>query len=245
MKTTRTFAAIVAIITAWTMVGCSPVPTDVALKSAVLTPDGEAYSVIAANGALTVQTNEVTRNNREIYWEANASVSPSATQCSTWESGHDITQNGLAFRISETADGVNAIVFERNIWAYAFWVFTPVMFHTGSDYDQPFDSGHGIGVDLSGYLGTGAEPVWPLRVCASLSTGGEMRFAVAKSGDYMPPLSNPGKQGGVMQIDVSKFYHPGDGETGQNGGVYVAHLQQGNTAVVSGNVLDGKPSVTH
>ena len=198
------------------------------------------WSVISSTkfGSISVCFIRNLENNREIFWNPNTSNSPSATQCATWVSGKDIGQNGLAFRIDKRADGsTNAIVLERNIWAYAYWKFVPIMFHNGHEYVEDFE---GIdGIDLSPYLGTAREAIWPLRICASLGADDVLSFAVAKESDVMPPLSNPGLQGGSWKLDISRYFHTSQGETGKNGGIYAAHIPQGTTLVFEDVALSG------
>ncbi len=220
---------------------------------AALTPEGEGYIVATTDAQLTVRNTGSGGNNREIYWDDHAPDSPNAVQCATWTSGSDVAQHGFAFRIARQSGGYNAIVFARNIWLRQYWVFAPKLFHTGSDYayervsspdvaylpqwDSP------VGIDLSAYLGRGEVATYPLRVCASLDTHDVLRFAVAKTGDSMPPLDHPGIQGGSWQLDIAASCHAGEGRTGKNGGVFVGHIPVGTTLGIEHLTLNGRPAV--
>lgn len=233
---------LVAVLVAVILSACSASTADKpgGYASARLTPEGGQYHVTAQDGRIVVSNAHSGRNNREIYWNPNTPTSPSATQCATWTSGEGIGQNGLAFRIQNTADGgTNAIVFERNIWAYAFWKFVPIMFHSGPQYAEDFEGVEGI--DLSPYLGVSDSAVWPLRVCASLDAENVLRFAVAKGDDAMPPLDQPGLQGGSWKLDIDSYFHSGEGLAGHNGGIYAAHVPTDSSLVFEDITLNGVP----
>lgn len=199
--------------------------------AAQLTPEGGLYHLSITDSTLTVYNINSGRNNREIYWKENAPVSPSAIQCATWTSGTDIAQNGLAFRIATQPDGgINAIVLKRNIWANVYWAFNATMFHTGAEYEEDYDGPESV--DLSAYLGMPTEDIWPLRVCASIDEHDVLRFVVAKDSDPLPPLTDPGIQGGKWELDLSEYFHDDHGRTGKNGGIYAGHVPACSTLVV-------------
>lgn len=237
----RGLVSVVVLALAVVLVACTAQPLPIVRVAVQLTPEGNPYQVIASGSLFTVRNSESGRNNREIYWNLNTPNSSSATQCATWTSGSEFAQNGLVFRIVPQSGGYNAIVFARNVWGYEYWLFAPKMFHTGADYGAiGWDSPPGI--DLSEYLGRSANAVWPLRICASLSADNVLRFAVAKGSDPLPPLDNPGRQGGSWNLDISRYYHVGEGLTGQNGGIFAAHLPSGTSLVFDDITLDGQPA---
>lgn len=206
-----------------------------------LTPQGVEYEVDASSTQLVVRSSGSGENNREIYWNDRMSESVAATQCATWTSGVDVAQQGFAFRIARQSGGYNAIVFARNIWLRQYWIFAPKLFHTGSDYASDRVSSSDVvylpewdspqGIDLSEYLGRDAAPVYPLRVCASLDAHDVLRFAVAQGDDPMPPLDQPGRQGGAWQLDIAGSYHAGEGRTGHTG-VFVGHIPTGTSLAI-------------
>ncbi len=51
----------------------------------------------------------------------------------------------------------------------------------------------------------------------------------------MPPLTNPGIQGGSWRLDLGEYFHDGHGLTGKNGGTYAGHVPAG-TAMVIGSI---------
>ncbi|MDT5013698.1 MAG: hypothetical protein QOH57_5315 [Mycobacterium sp.] len=215
--------------------------TTPAARATVLTPQDSPYWMLAVGARIFVYNAESGTDNREIYFNRDLPDSPEAMQCATWTEGSGIAQNGLAFRIEERSDGYNAIVFPRNIFAFWYWIFAPKMFHTGSDYVD--DWGGPQGVDLGDYLGRDRDTdVYPLRICASLDSSNVLRFAVAKGTDPLPPLTDPGIQGGSWTLNMSEYYHDGEGLTGKNGGTFAAHLPIGTSLTVDDTTLDGLPA---
>lgn len=203
------------------------------LRSAQLTPEGLPYWTITSGSRISSYSHGSGNNNREMIWDDNVPESASAVQCATWSSGSGIAQNGFVFRIARQSGGYNAIVFARNIYMYWFWRFAPKMFHTGSDYENDWSDVPGI--DLDAYLGQVEINTWPLRVCASFDSSNVLRFAVAKGSDPMPSLTNPGIQGGSWKLDMTHYYHPGEGLSGKNGGTFIAHTPPGTALVVEGD----------
>lgn len=211
------------------------------MTQTALTPEGAAYQMSASGTRMTVRNDKSGENNREIFWNEHAPESTAATHCATWVSGIDVAQQGFAFRVARQSGGYNAIVFARNIWLRQYWIFAPKLFHTGSDYAYErvstpdvaylpkWDSPRGI--DLSEYLGRDAAPTYPLRVCVSLNARNVLRFAVAKGSDPMPPLDQPGRQGGSWQLDIAGSYHAGEGLTGRSG-IFVGHIPAGTSLVI-------------
>ena len=204
-----------------------------------ITAEGGSYDMTAAGSRIAVQNTDSGRNNREIYWDKDSPDYEVATQCATWRSGSDITQNGIVFRFAQVSGGYNAIVLERNIWSNLYWMFNVLIVHTGDGYENIYeglaDTGP-TGIDLGAYLGHGKNAVWPLRICASLDTNDKLSFAVAKGIDQVPSLANPGKQGGYWNLVLDRYYHPGDGRTGKNG-IWVGHVPQGTTVRVDDVLL--------
>ena len=202
-----------------------------------LTPEGEAYRLSISGARVSIDNINSGHNNRDIFWDKDSPDYTASKQCMTWVSGSEFAQSGIVFRMQQQADGYNAIVFARNIFMNWYWVFAPKMFHTSSDYEHDWDSP--AGVDLSSYLGASqVEQVWPLRVCASLDSDDVLRFAVAKASDRMPPLTNPGIQGGSWRLDMAEYYHADEGRKGKNG-IFAGHVPNGTSLVFDGIVLSG------
>ena len=204
-----------------------------------LTAESDAYQIHAQWSRIVMYNAASGTNNREIYWDRSVPESSAATVCTTWATGIGIAQNGIAFRIQQTDGGYNAIVLERNIWANIYWVFNVALFYTGREYNAVAHAGGGpvakpydgpTGINLASYLGTAAEAVYPLRVCASLDGNDVLRFAVAKGTDAMPPLDNPGQQGGSWRLDIAQYYHDGQGKRGRTG-IYAGHIPVGTSLV--------------
>lgn len=233
-RTTVLLATLLLVVGSVVYVHSVVVPNN----SARLTPKGSPYETRTLGTQVTIRNNGSGGNNREIYWDEAMSDSSVATMCATWVSGNGIGQHGFAFRIARRQDGgYNAIVFTRNIWAHAYWVFNVAMFYTGDEYDaeahiddslvaKPYDGPWGV--DLSEYLGMTTRMVYPLRVCASLDEHDVLRFAVAKVGDRMPSLNNPGNQGGQWELNLDKYYHAGQGLSGKHG-IYAGHVPFGTS----------------
>lgn len=237
------------LMVAVVLVACTATPTPVASKTEIspvgetgrLTPEGWwPYQVTTAGTKIAVRNIGSGRNNRELFWDPNLPDTTRATQCATWESGVDIAQNGFAFRIDEQPDGsINAIVFVQNIYMRLFWTFAPKIFHTGDDYGEDWDSPPSI--ELDEYLGASTEAaIYPLRVCASLSSEDVLCFAIAKGNDPMPPLTRPGRQGGCWWLNIYEHYHDEQGLEGKNG-IFVGHVPIGTSLVIDDYTIDVQP----
>lgn len=207
------------------------------IRSARLTPEAMPYGVSMQDSRVTITSTASGTNNREIYWREDSPDTSSARQCAIWTSGVDIAQNGMAFRIASPRPGeYNAIVFARNIYVRWYWSFAPKLFHTGVEYGAvDWDSPPLI--DLGTYLGRNQEQVFPLRVCASLSSDDVLRFAVAKGDDPMPPLTNPGIQGGSWKLDIAASYHENQGRSGKTG-IFVGHIPNATALVFDDIAID-------
>jgi len=194
----------------------------------ILTADGPGYGVSYNGSTLTVTNISSGGNEREAEIPSSEPWESSSSSCATWVSGVSIAQNGVFFRGVSDTGGWDGVELERSFYtsATAYGYFTIVYFHAGTVTVGP-------SIDLSSYFN--GSPVWPMRICAQLTSNGVFSFAVAKAGDSMPALGTPG-QGATWTLDSSQM--PAAGQTG----TYVGHIPTGSSLVISNISIDGNPA---
>jgi hypothetical protein len=195
----------------------------------VLTADGSAYTATFSGTTLTVtNTGASGVNEREAEIPSSEPVEAASTSCATWTSGTSPAQNGILFRGGSATGGWNGVELERSFYGSTtpYGKFGIVYFHGGTISFGPY-------VDLSAYF-AGA-PVWPMSICASITSANVFSFAVAKAGATVPALGTPG-QGATWTLDATQM--PASGQTG----TYVAHIPTGTSLIIDGTTIDGTPA---
>ena len=202
---------------------------------AVVTPDGTPYTYNNDVAGVMLVTASTTTggNDREFLWDGSSPIEADSTVCAQFYNGTGTDQQGIALRISESNGNYEAITVTRNVylgdWSY-------INFHTWNT-DPTFVASNGGSpftlfstVDLSEYLGTTPEPIYPLDMCAR-TVGDLAQFIVWKASDPQPAWGST-TQGGQATI-------PSAAPAAGQGGWFAGHLAPGTSMFYTNLSVDG------
>jgi hypothetical protein len=191
-----------------------------------LSPDGASpYTYTApSSGTVVVSASSLAGGNeREFFFSPTGSTHADSSACET-VSGNSPTQPGIAFRISDTNNGITAVTVSENVFGRTG--YNDFNVHAWNTSQSPVFS-------LVSQVRITAMPSSPqpepLNLCAEL-TGDVVRFVVWTSGPQ-PAWGDPTWGGSAIL--------PGNVPTSGYTGFFAGHIPPGTSATYSNLTVDG------